>query len=359
MTVRNYSNVASVATVSALVAAADTTATLSSYTGFPAAPFAAVWEKGTASEEAVLVTGVSGSTVTMTRGYDGTTAKSHAAGATFQHAIIAKDLTEANAHVNATGAVHGLASAVVGVSDTQTLSNKTLTTPVLSAPTLTGAASGASLTLSLTLTVSGTTTLTTAAITTLNVSGNSALTGTLTVTGNTILNGTTFSAKATTLTTLTTSGAATLASAQVTATPASAADVARKDYVDSTNTSTLNSAKSYTDSSVAALAIADTGWIDVSGALGAGFSVGVDGTHYRVKNGICYYQFHVVRATGTTTGTVYTFPSGVRPGWNHWGLWESGGVPQAEAKITTSGTLLFSGSGSLTQCVYSGCFPVG
>jgi hypothetical protein len=65
----------------------------------------------------VLITAVSSSTVTATRGYDGTTPKSHAAGATFTHTTVAKDFDEANAHVNAATGVHGLAGGLVGTTD--------------------------------------------------------------------------------------------------------------------------------------------------------------------------------------------------------------------------------------------------
>lgn len=169
MTLRNFTNTATTATLTSSIAAPDTGATLTSFSSYPSPPFTAVLDRGTASEEVVLVTAVSGATVTMTRGYDGTTAKSHAAGASFQHAVVAKDLAEANAHVNAVTGVHGVTSGLVGLTDVQTLTNKTLTAPTLTAPTITGtlALSAANIT---TLTVSGVTTL-----------ANASVTGTLTV----------------------------------------------------------------------------------------------------------------------------------------------------------------------------------
>lgn len=175
---RQFSNTATTATLTGGVAAADTSFTLTSFAGYPATPFTATISRGELDEEIVLITAVSSSTVTATRGYDGTSPKSHAAGASFVHTTIAKDFDEANAHVNQTTGVHGLASGPVGVSDTQTLSNKTLTAPVLATPTLTGAASGASLALSGTLSVTGSTTLGALA-----VNGAATVTGALTATG--------------------------------------------------------------------------------------------------------------------------------------------------------------------------------
>jgi hypothetical protein len=65
-------------------------------------PWTAIIDKDTASEEVVTVTNVSGTTLTVTRGVDGTSAVSHNAGAAFNHGVSARDFDEANAHVNDT-----------------------------------------------------------------------------------------------------------------------------------------------------------------------------------------------------------------------------------------------------------------
>jgi hypothetical protein len=64
--------------------------------------------------------------LTNGRGADGTTITTHATNAEIEHVFTATDADEANAHVNASTAVHGLTGTVVGTTDTQTLSNKTL-----------------------------------------------------------------------------------------------------------------------------------------------------------------------------------------------------------------------------------------
>ncbi len=72
--------------------------------GYPTgatAPFVVVIDRGTSLEEKVLVTSRTGDTFsTLTRGYDGTTAQTHAAQAVVEHVLDAATLTEANAHVN-------------------------------------------------------------------------------------------------------------------------------------------------------------------------------------------------------------------------------------------------------------------
>jgi hypothetical protein len=99
---RNYTNTASQAATTAFIDATATSIALTGFTGFPAAPFTAALARGTAEEEVVLVTSVSGSTVTVTRGYDATNAVSHAGATTFQHVVVAKDYTDAAVHQGAT-----------------------------------------------------------------------------------------------------------------------------------------------------------------------------------------------------------------------------------------------------------------
>lgn len=127
MAARNYSNTAVVTTETGLTTGAGTTLTLGSATGWPAAPFTAVVEPGNGNAEVILVGARSGTSCSsITRGYDGTAPVTHASGSTIAHEITAVDPAEANAHVNASAAVHGLAGTVIGTTDTQTLTNKTL-----------------------------------------------------------------------------------------------------------------------------------------------------------------------------------------------------------------------------------------
>ncbi|HKN44289.1 MAG TPA: hypothetical protein VJW23_10215 [Propionibacteriaceae bacterium] len=126
MSTRNFSSTAIQTTLTSGVTAVGTVLAVAATTGFPAAPFILTLEPDTANQELVLVTGVAGLNLTVTRGYDSTTAVSHNAAAVVQHSHAALDFREANTHVNASTGVHGVAGAVVGTTDTQTLTGKTI-----------------------------------------------------------------------------------------------------------------------------------------------------------------------------------------------------------------------------------------
>lgn len=87
MTPRTYSNIAVATTITGAITAGATSLVVADATGYPAAPFAIVVES-----EVMLVTAKAGTTFTVTRGYDGTTAASHSAGVQVIHAAIADDL---------------------------------------------------------------------------------------------------------------------------------------------------------------------------------------------------------------------------------------------------------------------------
>jgi hypothetical protein len=89
--------------------------------------FTVVIDPDTANEEIVYVTSVATDALTVIREQDSTTVKAHAAGAKIRHMAIGEDFRLAEEHRNATTAVHGVTGDVVGTTDTQTLSNKTIT----------------------------------------------------------------------------------------------------------------------------------------------------------------------------------------------------------------------------------------
>lgn len=132
---RSYSGAASAQALSADMTSVALTATLTSSTGWPngtQGPFAVVLDRGTNSEEKVLCSGLTGNTLNIQqRGYDGTGAVAHSAPATVELCLTAIDLDEANAHTSSVSGVHGVNGTVVGTTDTQTLANKTLTSPTV------------------------------------------------------------------------------------------------------------------------------------------------------------------------------------------------------------------------------------
>jgi hypothetical protein len=147
MTTRKYSSKAQQTTLSSPINATVTSMTVGNgpalmggKTLAGAETYTVVIDPDTALEEIVDVTVyASGNTLTIARGIDSAspgTGSSHSAGAVVRHMAIGRDYQDANDHIVASATVHGLAGSVVGTTDTQTLTNKTLTSPVITSLTL-------------------------------------------------------------------------------------------------------------------------------------------------------------------------------------------------------------------------------
>ena len=99
---RYYSSTAARTTLSAGIDASQTTVGVVAVSGWPASyPYTLIIDQDTVNEEIVEVTARSGTTLTVTRGVDGTTGKSHDAGAAVNHGVSARDFEEPNAFLNA------------------------------------------------------------------------------------------------------------------------------------------------------------------------------------------------------------------------------------------------------------------
>jgi len=139
---RYYSSTAKKTTLVNGINSTDTSITVALASGYPTSyPFTIVLDKDTIDEELVECTNVSGTILTITRGVDSTTAVAHSVGCQVEHAFSGRDFRESRQHEDSTNNVHGLAltSNVVGETETQTLTNKTLTSATLGGDLAAGA----------------------------------------------------------------------------------------------------------------------------------------------------------------------------------------------------------------------------
>ena len=133
MTTRKYSSRSQQTTLASALTNIGTSASVVSGTSLlggatisAGETFTVVIDPDTALEEIVDVTAVSTNTLTIVRGRDGSSGVAHSAGAVVRHMAIGRDYREANTHIEASSGVHGLTGSVVGTSDSQTLTSKTI-----------------------------------------------------------------------------------------------------------------------------------------------------------------------------------------------------------------------------------------
>ena len=154
MATRQYRSTVEAKTLSSGINNSVTSMTLNSVTTLPSSyPYTLVIDPDISSEEIVTVTASGGgNSLTIVRGQDGTSAQAHDTAAVVKHMITARDLQDAQNHIEASSGgytivndgtgttqnLHGIAAgegSVVGTAKTQSLTNKTVN---LTSNTLTG-----------------------------------------------------------------------------------------------------------------------------------------------------------------------------------------------------------------------------
>jgi hypothetical protein len=209
MTVRKYSSRAQQTTLASAITDTATSMTVVSGSALMGGKtltgsqtYTVVIDPDTSLEEIVDVTLYSsGNTLTITRGRDGSSGVAHSAGAVVRHMVIGRDLQEANDHIEASTSVHGITdtAALVTLTGSQTLTDKTLTAPTVSGATISGTVTSTATitggTVNATtlqqggvqaVTTTGSQTLTNKTLTSPTITGTGAIAGTFTgnLTGN-------------------------------------------------------------------------------------------------------------------------------------------------------------------------------
>ena len=122
---RYYSAIAQDTTLSTSITNSSISMVVGGTVGYPSVPFILAVDYNAASEELVTVTNISGTTLTITRGYNGTTPVAHSTGAAIRHVITAQDLTDAQNHYDLalSSGAHGVTGALATFVGSPTSAN--------------------------------------------------------------------------------------------------------------------------------------------------------------------------------------------------------------------------------------------
>jgi hypothetical protein len=108
------------------ITAAAASLIVDAVTGLPSVPFTLLLDPGANTEEVVTVTAVGGTVLTVTRGVGGTSGQVHLNGGEVRHAYYGQDFQDSRDHEANTTTAHGVTGAVVGTTNVQALTNKSV-----------------------------------------------------------------------------------------------------------------------------------------------------------------------------------------------------------------------------------------